>query len=76
MPQVSICVCVDCNCSFTISLEDCKITKNMNVLPLRQNSPEKPIINMADWVEHISTHCPNCRYPAPPLHVVEKQKIK
>jgi hypothetical protein len=71
MPSVTIGVCAKCNNSYIINLDECKIFNNMKIKKNDQNSRDYPIKTWGDWVLHIQTYCPNCRYPAPPLHVVE-----
>ena len=32
--------------------------------------PKKVLYTWADWVEHLATHCPECRYSRPPRDCV------
>jgi hypothetical protein len=71
MPGATISICDTCGDTFTINLDEMVIIPGTHPMVRKQNQESKPIRSWADWVEHISTHCPTCRYPAPPIQALE-----
>lgn len=71
MPIVSISVCEDCGSSFIFSQEEMKLSAGMSPKNRKQNAPPRPIVKWEDWLLHLSTHCPECRFAQPPLQAVE-----
>lgn len=81
MPSVSMGVCEECGKSFVVDLDSCKVLPNMNVRIRKQNDELDLIESWADWVEYLSTHCPDCCYTKPPSQASNdwtehKQKLK
>jgi hypothetical protein len=70
MPQKSISICEKCGESFIIDLSECQILPGMRPTNRKQDSDPRPIRTWVDWIDHVSTHCRNCRYPQPPLQAV------
>lgn len=71
MPHVSISICEKCGNSFIIDLDNCKVFPGMHMRIRKQGEEPHPIDTWADWIDHISTYCPECRFPQPPTHAIE-----
>jgi len=72
MPFASIGVCCNCGDSFVLSEDECLINSRTSLHPIKTGNKYRPIRSINDWIEHITTFCPECRYPAPPIHVQEQ----
>ena len=64
-------VCEECGYTFILTKDECAILTTMRPGIRKQDDAPRIIRNWADWVEHCSTHCPECRYPSPPRHSQE-----
>lgn len=63
------CHCDECNQSFFVKADEVRVLPGMRPTPGRQDGD--PLLNWADWVAHIETHCPECRIPVPPPDCVK-----
>ncbi len=61
----SLCVCENCYMTYFIDMDDCRLLPTMRARPYtakeQRNKIDKPPKTWSDWVDHISTHCPDCR---------------
>ena len=74
MPIVSRAVCVQCNSTFTLHEEQMRLLPTMRVKRKKRNA-DQMLHTWADWVEHVCTHCPNCRMERPPIDCVDDLTI-
>ena len=61
MPKITISICEQCGNSFTIDLSKCELLPGMHPKIRKQDDLPRPIKTWADWIDHISNNCPNCR---------------
>ena len=61
-------ICTVCNCTFSIYDDEIPIlpTMNLNRLFNRKNTPIT-LNKWEDWIDHVISHCPECRFPNPPI---------
>jgi hypothetical protein len=58
------CRCADCGVSFFIKGDEVDVLPTMK--PTKGRRKGDPLLNWADWVMHVQTHCVECRIPVPP----------
>lgn len=58
------CHCMECGVGFFVKGDDVDVLPTMK--PTKGYRKGDPLLNWADWVMHVQTHCPECRIPVPP----------
>ena len=68
MPAAA-CVCVKCYSTYMVLDQELELPMNdrMQLDP----KPKKVLVTWEDWIEHLITHCPNCRFSRPPRSCVQ-----
>lgn len=66
----SRCRCVKCYCSYSLFEDEMKLLPTMRVGANGNIKKKVVLTTWVDWVEHIATHCPECRYSRPPKDCV------
>jgi len=59
----SISVCVVCLQSYILEDDEMYIPPNMKVSRIERKNPY--MRNWSDWIQHVQSHCPLCRYDCP-----------
>jgi hypothetical protein len=57
----SRCQCDKCGCTFSLFKEETKLLPNMLISTHGKLKAKKILKTWTDWVEHLATHCQNCR---------------
>lgn len=57
----SRCQCSKCGCTFSLFSDETKLLPGMKIAPSGRFLPKKILYTWVDWVEHLATHCPDCR---------------
>ena len=77
MPKVVLAVCEKCGETFIMNISDIALMPGMRPRLRKQDDKPRPIHTWADWIEHISNNCPDCRFAKPPTGAVEDlERIK
>lgn len=73
----SRCYCNKCGTTYSLFSYEMKILPGM-VIGKGGKIKQKTILKTwVDWIEHIATNCPNCRYRRiPPDCIIDYEKLK
>jgi len=63
------CFCVKCGTQFFIK-DDKTGDHILLLLPTMRTQSQRVLVTWADWIKHLSTHCPDCRYEMPPSQCI------
>ena len=61
-------ICCKCGLSYVITHDEQGVIPNINLnfLVKTQFKPKIVLATWSDWIEHIFSHCHECRYEQPP----------
>lgn len=56
------CYCNNCYCTYSLFSSETKLLPGMVIGKGGKIKKKEVLKTWSDWVEHIATHCPDCRY--------------
>lgn len=68
--------CMRCGATFSIFNEELKLLPTMKIGQNGRLNPKKILKTWTDWVEHLATHCPDCRIRVIPPECLQDYEQK